>query len=228
MQDLEYEVVRSDRASRPRIDVNLHRTRVVVPSGMNLDPEDLVRRKEDWLRSKLEEMRELRERVPERRFEVGASFPFRGTDHTVQLGPHEESRVVHGFFELAEERVSKTGIKDELESLYRRKAKIFIEETLERYAPELGVEYGTVRVKNQKTLWGSCSSKKNLNYNWRLTMAPRPIGRYVVLHELCHLVHANHDEPFWNLLSEYCEKPREKARWLREHSVELIFTEDDL
>jgi len=62
-------------------------------------------------------------------------------------------------------------------------------------------EHGTVRIKNQRRAWGSCSSKRNLNFNWRLVVLPPELADYVILHELCHTVHFNHSAQFWALLT---------------------------
>lgn len=199
-----------------------------MPDGLSLDPERLLEEKADWVREKLAEMRELRSRVPDRTFEAGESFPYFGEDRQVSVRPVETGRVTESRFELARNRVEAIGVQSALEELYRREARGFIESTVQRHAPDLGVSYGSIKVKNQKTLWGSCSSKKNLNFNWRIVMAPPAVAEYVVIHELCHLVHPNHSEAFWELLSEYSKDPREKARWLKDHAVELIFTRDDL
>lgn len=62
-------------------------------------------------------------------------------------------------------------------------------------------EIGQVRIKNQRRAWGSCSSKKNLNFNWRLVTLPPELADYVIVHELCHIVHFNHSVHFWALLT---------------------------
>jgi hypothetical protein len=62
-------------------------------------------------------------------------------------------------------------------------------------------EHGMVRIKNQRRAWGSCSSKRNLNFNWRLVALPPELADYVILHELCHTVHFNHSADFWALLT---------------------------
>ncbi len=228
MEKIDYEVSISNKANKPRIDVNIHGIKVVIPKGIDLKPEELIDRKRDWIEKKQRKFDELRSRVPERTFEEGAEFPFKGEQLEVVVAEIDNSRIDSNHFLLAESQVKKNGIKDELESLYRKEARKFIQEIVDEYTEKLSVEYDTLRIKNQKTLWGSCSSKNNLNFNWRIIMAPPEMAEYVIIHELCHLREPSHSPKFWRLLNNYCENPREKSRWLKKHSVELIYTEEDL
>jgi predicted metal-dependent hydrolase len=222
------EVVRSERATKPRIDMNIHGMKVVIPQGMKLDPETLIERKRNWIEKKQKKFDELRSRIPERTFEDGEEWPYKGENHLLKLNDFNESRVENQTLKLSRADVEKNGVKDALEDLYREEAREFIESTVREYTEKLGVQYDTLRIKNQKTLWGSCSSKNNLNFNWRMIMAPPDKAEYVIIHELCHLRQPNHSSKFWNLVARYCDRPKQKARWLKEHAVELIFTEDDL
>ena len=95
------------------------------------------------------------------------------------------------------------------------------------YAGKMGVTYGRIRIKDQKTLWGSCSSRKNLNFNWRLVMAPGEVLDYVVVHELCHLKHMNHSAEFWDCVEEILPEYREHRRWLKVHGGELSRVQPD-
>jgi predicted metal-dependent hydrolase len=226
--ELEAEVVYSSRATKPRIDMNIHGLKVVIPEGMNLEPETLIEEKRDWIRKKQAKFEELRSRIPDRKFEDGEEWPYKGKNHLLKVNGSEKSKVDNQHIILAERMVEKNGLKNTLEEFYRDEAREFIQTKVDEYTDKLNVEYDTLRVKNQKTLWGSCSSKNNLNFNWRLIMAPPDKAEYVIVHELCHLREPNHSNQFWELLSEYCENPKQKANWLKEHSVELIFTEDDL
>ncbi|MFB6346264.1 MAG: M48 family metallopeptidase [bacterium] len=228
LSEIDYSVRRSSRATKPRIDVDLDGVVVVIPENLSLDPESLLDEKRDWVRDKLRDMQALRERIPDRTFEEGATFPFQGEDLELVLEDEAPSGVTENTFRLNRESVRKDGLKSVLESVYREQARDFISGVLDEWTDRIGVQYGQVKIKNQKTLWGSCSSKNNLNFNWRIMMAPEEIGKYVVIHELCHLVHSNHGDEFWKLLSDCLDNPREKARWLKRNSVELIFTEDDL
>ncbi|MBQ8598199.1 MAG: M48 family metallopeptidase, partial [Lachnospiraceae bacterium] len=74
--------------------------------------------------------------------------------------------------------------RDQLEKWYRKEAAVLLEEKAEEFAGRLLVTYEDIRIKDQKSRWGSCSSKGNLNFNWRIVMAPEPVCDYVVIHEL--------------------------------------------
>jgi hypothetical protein len=91
----------------------------------------------------------------------------------------------------------------------------------EFWAAELGVTFGAVRVKDQRTLWGSCSPDGNLNFNWRLTLAPPDTLDYVVIHELAHRVEMNHSRAFWAVVERACPDHRRHRRWLRENGAAL-------
>ena len=69
---------------------------------------------------------------------------------------------------------------------------------VKHYAGLMNVQYGRITIRNQKTRWGSCSSKGNLNFNCLLMLAPDEVVDYVVIHELCHLIEMNHSKAFWN------------------------------
>lgn len=93
------------------------------------------------------------------------------------------------------------------------------------FAPLLGVTFGRVRVKDQKTLWGSCAPSGDLNFNWRLTLAPPEVLDYVVVHELAHRLEMNHSRRFWAHVEKACPDHRERRRWLRKNSEALFAVE---
>ena len=90
------------------------------------------------------------------------------------------------------------------------------------YAPLLGVRFGRIAVRCQKSKWGSCSAKGNLNFNCLLLLAPVEVLDYVVVHELCHLLEMNHSERFWQSVADVMPDYRDRRRWLREHGAELM------
>ena len=97
---------------------------------------------------------------------------------------------------------------------------IFTRKT-EYYARIMGVTYGRISIREQKTRWGSCSSAGNLNYNWRLIFAPEEIVDYIVVHELAHRLEMNHSKAFYNIVESVLPDYRKAQKWLRENGGSL-------
>ena len=81
----------------------------------------------------------------------------------------------------------------------------------------MNIKYNAFRIKDCKTMWGSCSIRKNLNFNYKLIMFPYEIMDQIIIHELCHIKYLNHSNSFWNLVYKYCDKDRYKEgkRWIK-------------
>ncbi|ACA53649.1 M48 family metallopeptidase [Clostridium botulinum] len=112
-------------------------------------------------------------------------------------------------------------IKDNLEKFYKEQAVKVLKERTDYYSNILKVAPKNIVIKNQKTLWGSCSSKGNINYNYKIVMAPLKILDYIVVHELCHLVHMNHSKDFWHLVESIIPDFKERRNWLKENGYKL-------
>ena len=95
-------------------------------------------------------------------------------------------------------------------------------ERVRRFAPQVGVTYGRITIRNQKTRWGSCSSKGNLNFNCLLMLAPSEVRDYVVVHELCHRLEMNHSPRFWAEVERILPDYKARIKWLKEHGAEIM------
>ncbi|MDB9247919.1 SprT family zinc-dependent metalloprotease [Halorubrum ezzemoulense] len=227
-ENVPYEVRHSDEASQPRIDVDIRGVRVVVPEGSVTDPEELLKENAAWVLEKKAKYDQYRERVPDRKFEPGELFPYLGDQYEIVVERRSSSQVIEAEFRLAKHNVDQTSVRRALESLYRRKARERFENQASQFAEGMGVEYNKIEVRNQRTKWGSCSTSGTLGLNWRLMMAPPEIVEYVVIHELAHLREPNHSDSFWKLVAKHDPEYQKHARWLKENSTRLIFSDDDL
>lgn len=94
----------------------------------------------------------------------------------------------------------------------------YIPKRVEYYANIIGVDYGRITIRNQKTRWGSCSSKGNLNFNCMLMLTNKDIIDYVVVHELCHRKEMNHSLRFWKEVEKILPDYKVRRKWLKENA----------
>jgi predicted metal-dependent hydrolase len=201
---------------------------IVVPLGVrSRQIEEALHRKTSWI---LKSMRRL-QAMPE--LENGRQLSCMGNMLQIQL--NVSNRVAPG-----RPRVTLSGdtllvtlqetdwnnsdvLRRALEAWFRRRAHILIPDRLIAANQAFGFQYGRVTIKEQKSRWGSCSRAGNLNFNWRLLMAPLPVLDYVLIHELAHLQELNHAPAFWQLVASACPDYQVQRRWLREYGYTLRF-----
>ena len=105
--------------------------------------------------------------------------------------------------------------KELIEKFYKNEAKNYIFKRVERIAKRYNLKFNTVKINSAKRRWGSCSSKKSLNFSYRLIMAPKDVIDYVIIHELSHLTYMNHSKDFWNLVFQRAPNHEDCENWLR-------------
>ena len=109
----------------------------------------------------------------------------------------------------------------ELEELGQRALQV-LPEKLRQFAPRVGVRYGRVTIRCQKTRWGSCSAQGNLNFNCLLMLCPENVIDYVVVHELCHRLEMNHSARFWQLVERILPDYKKPRKWLKTEGRKII------
>ena len=109
----------------------------------------------------------------------------------------------------------------EIEDLAQQALRV-LPERAAYFAPLVGVTYGRITIRNQRTRWGSCSSEGNLNFNCLLMLTPAEVQDYVVVHELCHRKEMNHSAAFWAEVERVLPDYRAQRQWLKDNGVALI------
>lgn len=136
------------------------------------------------------------------------------------LKKQNEIRGRAGF--LQEQERQQPRISEAEQIRYRKLAGQVLARKVEHYARQMQVTFGRITVRDQKTRWGSCSAKGNLNFNWRLVLAPEEVLDYVVVHELAHRKEMNHSQRFWSQVENVMPDYRSRRLWLKENGDFLM------
>ena len=150
--------------------------------------------------------------------------PYRASDGMIRqfLDEHQEWIMKHA--EQNRERSANRGpafTDSEIRGM-AEETKRFLPALINEHAARLGAHPAHVTVRKQKTRWGSCSSKGNLNFNCLLARVPEQVRRYVVIHELCHLKEMNHSPAFWRLVASQMPDYQKAKEWLKTEGRTLI------
>lgn len=152
--------------------------------------------------------------------------PLRMPEREIERFVQEKSAWIAKSLERVNQRKAK---RDAQEKLSMEDIRRLADQALEvlpgrvaYYAPQVGVTYGRITIRNQKSRWGSCSAKGNLNFNCLLMLTPPKIQDYVVVHELCHRRQMNHSKQFWREVERILPDYEERRRWLKENGGRII------
>ena len=191
-----YEVIRSRRKTCAIV-LNENATLTVrLPlRGRDADAVRLLKEKQFWIGTKLEELKKRREEQQAKQAE------------NPELTPEQR---------LALEKRYRMAAKSYIPQRVSYYA--------DTYRHIIRHDYSAIAIRDQKTRWGSCSGRGTLSFNWRLMLAPPKVLDYVVVHELCHLEHMNHSKDFWACVESILPDYKEYRKWLKEHGHELTLS----
>jgi predicted metal-dependent hydrolase len=221
----------SARAQRIRVEVRAGgEVLLVIPRGASRrEALGFLAQHHDWLRRKLSEQRTRGAPRPRPLAWDGQdTLPLRGVPHHIVVVPVRLRRA-HARLEAdcirllvpAARRDDHGYLRQSLVRELRETARHDARRLLNEESLRLGLPYGGLRIADQRTLWGSCAADGLISLNWRLVMAPPPVLRYVVVHELCHLRWRSHGPRFWGLVARQMPDYDSQRRWLREHGASL-------
>jgi len=214
------EIVRSSRRKTAAIKIKKGKVFVIVPECLTMAAiESLVDKKHRWIKEKLAIQNEIIDIKP-KEFISGESFSYLGKNHPLKIESglypviklHQDELVVS----VRDKTVDNSqAIKQLLFKWYKQQAESELRDKTERYSSIIGVNPSSVTIKSFKSRWGSCSIAGGIQYNWKIIIAPDRIVNYVVIHELCHILHHNHSPAFWKAVEKYCHDYRDCSAWLK-------------
>jgi predicted metal-dependent hydrolase len=181
---------------------------------------EFINTNENWIQKKRRQVENLSEFLKPKKYTEGESFLFLGQSYPLKLIDRQNPALaLDTFFTLAKLKLNKAPII--FENWYRKEAKALLKDRLDHYTDLMNLQHKNLHVTGARTRWGSCSHDNNVNFTWRLIMAPIEIIDYVIVHELAHIMHKNHSRNFWNLVEKYVPDYKEKRKWLRENGERL-------
>lgn len=230
---INFEIKRGNRKKTVAIHVN-PTAPITVLSPRCLDEEKIrmiVRKKARWILEKKEQVESNRHSNPTKEFVSGESFPYLGKYYRLKVIKSSvdiegKCRLVNGRFlvEVNGNRYGKrdkVAVKRNLINWYLEHAKEKIGERVGRFAQQIGRWPANIEVKNQERRWGSCSRNGIIRFNWKIIMAPISVLDYIVVHELCHLIHPHHSSEFWQKVQSVIFDFKKRRDWLKEFSLQV-------
>lgn len=154
---------------------------------------------------------------PARRVRVGTTLPLMGREVPVVAGGGRSARHVDGAVAVPDDARAGPRVRVLLRSL----AQARLAEAVDRYAHTLGRSPARLALRDPRSRWGSCSSRGDLMFSWRLVMAPVEVLDYVAAHEVAHLVHMDHSARFWAQVEALMPDYAARRAWLRAHGAAL-------
>lgn len=229
MFDFDYQIIRRPRRKTASISVKPDcSVRVLVPSTL---PEqkivELVERKSQWIQGKIDHFQEIQGNDREKEYISGESFTYLGRNYRLKIvsdgandGANDGVKLINGRFyvnapsDMPQDARNQL-VVEQLTEWYREHAVVRLRDKTRRYAKQMNLSPVSVGIKDYKSRWGSCHTDGRIYYNWRVIIAPHSIVDYVVVHELCHLVHGDHSKKFWKLLGSIIPDYVERKQWLK-------------
>ncbi len=226
-----YAFVRSIKSRYIRIRIGAKGMRVTAPlRTAEKVVESFLESKSGWIIKHYSMFQSMKENEKVRTWQNGDTIMYKGEEYKIKVFTYPKKRTAIVFnekeFEVyINEALSSPERDENIENAFRawfiKQAGEIIGMRVAFFTGITGLKYNSFKIKEQKTRWGSCSKKGNLNFNWKLVMSPQWVLDYVVLHEVCHLRHLNHSKAFWEMVAKYCPDYKKAHEWLRKNKLQL-------
>jgi predicted metal-dependent hydrolase len=180
---------------------------------------ELIEKNLSWINKKIQEIKS-RPPVAAKNFIDGENFLYLGDTYKLKIVDKAKK-----LFSFEDEFILDKNYQPIARNLfinwYKKEAKKVISQRVRFYSKITGLKYKKIRITNANSRWGSCSAKSNLNFTWRLIMAPLLVIDYVVIHELVHLEQRNHSQKFWQKVKTILPDYKTSNKWLKNNGYLL-------
>jgi len=215
---MNYQIIRSNRKTLS-LQINQD-AGLIIRAPQRLADKDIqafIVEKSSWIERKKHQIKsQLSEQYS---FKEGEIFLYLGNNYPLTIARDKGSLSFNGdAFKLGIDCVEAPVI---FKAWYKQKFREIALPRVDYFANQHQLQFNDVRLKAQKTLWGSCSNNNNLNFNYLLMMAPMSVIDYVIVHELSHTVHKNHSRNFWRLVESILPEYKSAKKWLKDNGHKL-------
>jgi predicted metal-dependent hydrolase len=220
------QISRTKRTKSATIEVEAGVVVVVVPQSLTTERiSKLLHDKNDWIKDKIR-LHQTIAPVNDKQYVSGEAFSYLGRNYRLKVnkGTYRPIKLANGRFVVTLLRGGDNPnmVKRLLKTWYKSHAQTKLNEKAQRYAQQIGVDCKSIGIKDYKSRWGSCSPGGDIDFNWQIIMAPNHIVDYVVVHELCHLLHHDHSVQFWQAVERFIPNYADCKAWLKEYGAGLV------
>ena len=215
------------RSRRRSLSLEITPLGIQARAPMRMSQKDIrsfVRSKRNWLHKHLHDRPKILEPF---NMVDGCELPFKNKSLKLIAQVNKRGKVKaiddHLYVPVQPSKLTiDQSIKNKILKWYRQESLLYFEALVSSLAPQMGLEPSLkIKVRDYKRRWGSCDSKGDLSFNWRLIMAPEEVTRYVAIHELAHCHEFNHSARFWRIVERHQADWRDQRDWLYQHSPQL-------
>ena len=191
---------------------------VLAPSAISItELQLLLESKSAWILAKLEARDQVISKV-KRYYRSGEKFTFLDQELVLKVCQGAFGTRLNGAAELVVSmpKVKSDWVRNALVRWYKLQAQVHIEQRVSYFSPLVGAWPKSIEIKTYRARWGSCNSSGELQFNWKIIMAPAAVVDSVVVHELCHLLHMHHGPDFWAQVKRVLPNYKDAKRWLKD------------
>jgi predicted metal-dependent hydrolase len=184
---------------------------------------DAIAKYSSWITKKKELVNEQISKIASKEYVDGEKFLFLGNWHELKIADNSKNAFRFDGKDFYIDSAYLIHSKQIFENFYRISAKKIIPPRVAEFARIIEVDFNRIRITAADTRWGSCSGKRNLNFSWKLIMAPTKVIDYVIVHEIAHLFEMNHSKRFWDIVEKLFPDYKVYRTWLKENAHQMVY-----